>query len=204
MLFCGRHGNTLLNGHRNRGDSLQNIRSRVGQASSEAAELLQTRGRGSIPPWTPTDGCRRAERINSTGDPRLHHLNLFLEAPHPTFFFSHPLSSLSKSYLKFTAFPPVFLVVVSLLSWFWFAVVHVNHADAKYAQAAAALQRWTIRGELRVCRFSFQTESSRCFHWSLPPLWLSASISEIYCNLWLEGNSAPARSIPAAWIPVIL
>lgn len=87
MLFYGRHRTALLNRQRD-----QEQPSWAGNTDKPwASRAPADRGRGFVPPWTTTDGCRRAKRINSTGDPCLHHLHLFLEALH---LFFRLLSSL--------------------------------------------------------------------------------------------------------------
>lgn len=87
MLFYGRHRNRLLNWQRNCRDSPPGPAEYQEQSWPENRRAPADRGRGFVPPWTTTDGCRQAKHIISTGDTCLHHLHLFLEQLHPPSFF---------------------------------------------------------------------------------------------------------------------
>lgn len=116
-----------------------------------ASRAPADRGRGSVPPWTATDGCRQAKCINTTGDPCLHHLHLFLEPLHPPLFFlSLKLPLYSRCYLK--------CKVLQKVPHFFFLYFRMFYCDEKcdlclrlakscFNQINVTtiyLQRWTI------------------------------------------------------------
>lgn len=119
----------------------RSIRSRAGQKTDEhgASRAPADRGRGFVPPWTTTDGCRQAKHIISTGDTCLHHLHLFLEQLHPPSFFFVIL------------LPPAFQVLpqvqtVAEGAGFFFTASAVGLIEIPLSQSShvmCELNRWT-------------------------------------------------------------
>lgn len=176
-----RHRTMLLNQLRNPEQQSIMEQSWAGNADEHwASRAPADRGRGSVPPWTATDGCRQAKCINSTGDPCLHHLHLFLEPLHPPFFslFFCLLNSLcilsvisSANSCRFILFSPARIIVnlINNVAWDW---LRHSHVISELIRLLYCKNEQSCRG-LRVCRFWFQSEYSRCFHCSVPPPWLS-------------------------------
>lgn len=190
VLFYGRHRIRLLNWQRSRWNSpprshrLSGARAKQ-ETQTRASRAPADRGRGFVPPWTTTDGCRQAKCIISTGDPCLHHLGLFLELLHPPFFLFVSPSLLSVlSQVQTVADRAAFIITER---GYGAVMLYVNYADEEQTQIAG-LQRWTISGELRVSRFSFQTAGASTDQFLLsdsqPEVALIREI--IWCNLWLE------------------
>lgn len=115
-----------------------------------ASRAPADRGRGSVPPWTATDGCRQAKCINTTGDPCLHHLHLFLEPLHPPLFFLvvkapsvfsvlPEVQSVAEGAPFFFYFSASFIVMKNVtFVWDWLSHVLSRLIRLLY------LQRWTI------------------------------------------------------------